>query len=327
MSPDPTSGSSGAVFHCGHFVDQRHAAYTPAAHEVWREVLARNAALIAQYGARMHPAYAKGMQDLALPNRVPRIEELNERLTATGWRTVCVDGYIPSSAYVGLMSESIFPISRTVRRAEHIDFAPEPDLVHDVLGHLPMLFCADYRAYLQRLATVMSGADSNGLDDEFFATVRSLAATRSRTGSLPCEIEEADARMQQVIRRIRENTSELTHLRRLYVWSVEFGLLGSSDNFSIHGAALLSSPAEFRTVCAGTPTLRLFGMDVIDRENAFSDVLNQYFVARDFAHLEEVLSSYEQRMLQHRARSCASEIRELVPATGEGRTSYDRADT
>jgi phenylalanine-4-hydroxylase len=316
--PDPTSDSAGAGRYGGHFVDQRHATYPSAAHEVWREVLARNAALIAQYGTRMHPAYAAGMRDLALPNRVPRIEELNERLAPTGWSTVCVDGYIPSSAYAGLMSESIFPISRTVRRAEHIDFAPEPDLVHDVLGHLPMLFCAEYRLYLKRLAKVMSAADFNALDDEFFTTVRRLAATRSKVGALPCEIEEADARMLEVIQRMTDNASESTHLRRLYVWSVEFGLVGSYDNFCIHGAALLSSPAEFRAVCEGAATLRLFGLDVIEQENAFSDVLNQYFVARDFSHLEEVLSAYEQRMLQRRGRSFTSEIRELVPATTRG---------
>jgi phenylalanine-4-hydroxylase len=141
-----TSRLNGDPLDGAHFVDQRHSSYASAAHDVWREVLARNAALIERYRERMHPAYVGGMRALALPTEVPRIEDLNERLVPTGWKTVCVDGYIPTSAYVGLMSESIFPISRTVRRAEHIDFAPEPDLVHDVLGHLPMLFCAEYRA-------------------------------------------------------------------------------------------------------------------------------------------------------------------------------------
>lgn len=279
-----------------HIVEQQHAMYPPAAHAVWREVLARNVALIEHCGARMHPAYVAGLRALALPMRVPQIEELNARLAPTGWETVCVDGYIPTSAYVGLMSRSVFPVSRFVRLAEHIDFAPEPDLVHDVLGHLPMLFCAEYREYLRRLARVMSRAESNELDREFFTTVRNLATIRSNPASPARAIAAANARMTHVVRRIAENASPLTHLRRLYVWSVEFGLLGTRDDFRVHGAALLSSPAEFRAVCAGEPGLRPFGIEVVEHENAFSEILNQYFIARDFAHLHEALSAYEARM-------------------------------
>jgi phenylalanine-4-hydroxylase len=295
-SHDSAPHVGGAALEDQHVVDQEHSTYSPQAHQVWAEVLARNAGVIRQFGDRLHPAYILGMRELDLPRLVPRIDELNARLRPTGWSTVCVDGYVPTPVYVGLMARRVFPVSRTVRRAEHVSFAPEPDLVHDVLGHLPMLFSEEYRAYLQRLAAIMSKASSNPLDELFFTTVRQLAAVRSNPSSLPLQIEDADRRMLHVIRAIADNTSELTHLRRLYVWSIEFGLMGDGEPPHIYGAALLSAPAELRVVCEGTPTLRPFDISVIERENAFSDVLNEYYTAASFGQLNDVLSLYERRM-------------------------------
>src|SRR6185436_13762068 len=149
-------------------------------------------------------------------------------------------------------------------------------------------------------------------------TVRQLAAIKSDPESSPAEIAEVQARMQLVVQSTAAGASELTHLRRLYVWSVEFGLMGSSDDFSIHGAALLSAPAEFRALCAGGPAcLRSFGISVIEHENAFSDLLNQYFIARDFAHLHAVLSAYELRMSQRAQATRTSEIRAIAPTVEE----------
>jgi phenylalanine-4-hydroxylase len=312
----PSSGgaSAGALRGFGsYFVDQCHEEYSPEAHEVWREVLLRNSALIAEHSSKMHPAYVQGIQALRLPERVPRVEEINACLAPTGWKTVCVDGYVPSSVYVGLMSQAIFPVSRVIRRAEHIDFAPAPDFVHDVLGHLPMLFCEEFRDFLRSLARVMSRAVPNALDTEFYEAGRNIAARRTESGASPEEIAAADARMMRVIGDMVDGPSELTELRRMYVWSIEFGLMGDVDQFRIHGAALLSSPMEFRAVCAGTARIEPYSLDVVRYENAFSDLLAQYFVARDLSHMYDVMSAYEGRML-HKDAARTSGVRALVSA-------------
>jgi phenylalanine-4-hydroxylase len=111
-------------------------------------------------------------------------------------------------------------------------------------------------------------------------------------------------------------------LRRLYVWSIEFGLMGNDGDVSIHGAALLSAPAEFRGLCAGAACLRPFDISVIDHENAFSDLLSEYFVARDFAHLHEVLSEYELRMSARDDVTRTSEIRWLGATAEDGRVDH-----
>ena len=304
--------------HSDHFVDQRHSEYCAAAHGVWQKVLARNAQLIAELGHRMDPVYIEGLRELELPKHVPTVEQLNRRLAPTGWQTVCVDGYIPSAAYAELISQGIFPISRVIRRPEHVDFAPDPDLVHDVLGHLPLLFSPEYRRYLRRFGAVMSKARENELDDLFFSTVRDLATIKSDPESSVDQVVEVEARMRRVVESISDGASELTHLRRLYVWSIEFGVIGSPDDFSIHGAALLSAPAEFRAVCArGAACLRTFAIDAVEYENAFSDLLSHYFVAHDFGHLHDVLTEYERLMVPGDRALQTSEIRQIT------RTSKD----
>jgi phenylalanine-4-hydroxylase len=299
-----------------HVVSQEHAAYAPSSHAVWGEVLRRNRGLVEQFGSSMHPAYLEGLRVLDLPQRVPRIEEINERIADTGWKTVCVDGYIPSSAYAGLMASSIFPISRVIRRAEHIDYAPAPDMVHDIFGHLPMLFSPEHREFLKRLAQIMTDAVPNALDEQLYFANRRMSELKSDPGCAPESAREAEQRVIQLHKRLNSNASELTHLSRLYLWSVEFGLLADAEGFRVYGAALLSSPQEFRAVCEGAAPVLPYSLDVVRRDISFSDLQSQYFVARDFAHLHEVLESYQATMQIGRAQ-LHSEIRGISPKRKE----------
>jgi phenylalanine-4-hydroxylase len=295
-----------------HLVSQRHEEYTEADHAVWREVLARNEHLLERYTRWVPQAYLEGMRELQLPARVPRIEEINERVKSTGWRTVCVDGYIPSAAYVGLMSQSVFPISRSIRRPEHVDYAPAPDLVHDILGHLPLLFSAEHREFLRKLATVMSMAEPSDLDAELYDANRHMSALKTAPGSPPDEISAAEERVFRVHRDLAKSASELTHLARMYLWSIEFGLLGAADSFQVYGAALLSAPSEFRAVCEGTPDIRPYSVDVVKYDIEFSDLQMRYFVARDFEHLDEALTDYEFTMRHRTSDRRESGIRDLI---------------
>jgi phenylalanine-4-hydroxylase len=305
-----------------YLVDQDYGRYGQSAQEVWREVLSRNAALTAEYGKWVPDVYREGMRALELPERIPRLEELNERLQPTGWRTVCVNGYVPTSAYVGLMSMNIFPVSRLIRRPEHIDFAPAPDLVHDVLGHLPLLFSADHREFLRRLARVMAKAVPNSLDQEFFEANTQLARLKEEP-SLPQEARpELERRVRAVNGELVSNASEVTHVRRMYIWSVEFGLIGDVHEFTIHGAGLLSAPLEFKAVCEGAASIMPYSLDVVQYENAFSDLLEQYFVAPDFACLHDVLDGYETRMQYGDPALRASEIRGILPTTAERKRNH-----
>jgi len=289
-------------------------AYSDDAHAVWKEVLARNGQVVSRYAHRIHPAYIEGLRALELPSRVPSTEELNERLRTTGWRTVAVDGYLPATTYASLMAESIFPVSSRIRRREHIDLAPEPDMVHDILGHLPMLFCAEHRDYLRELATHASRATPNELDTEYHEAVRQMAKLKSEPTSDSKAVASAEATVERVYSRLVDNASEVTCLRRMYIWSIEFGLFGTNDDFTIHGAALMSAPTELKRVLSDEARLEPYSLDALRHENSFCDLLEQYFVAKDYTHLHEVLSAYAASMQEQEPPiSRTSEIRELRP--------------
>lgn len=295
-------------------IAQDYAAYSADAHAVWSEVLARNEQVVTRHAERVHPAYIEGLRALQLPSRIPRTDEVNDRLRGTGWKIVAVDGYLPATTYAALMAESIFPVSSRIRRREHIDFAPEPDMVHDILGHLPMLFCAEHRDYLRELAVHACRATPNELDVVYHEAVRQMAELKSTAGSAPQDVAGAEAKVEQVYRDLVTNASEVTCLRRIYIWSVEFGLFGGLEDFTVHGAALMSAPTELSRVLGGAARLEPYSLAVVRRENSFSDLLEQYFVAKDYAQLHEVLSAYAASMHPSIIPG-TSEVRELLPRT------------
>jgi phenylalanine-4-hydroxylase len=312
----PLQGTGGdadaAEFLDKYLTPQQYGAYSSDAQTVWREVMRRNEDIVSRHAERIHPAYLAGLERLQLPRRVPRTEELNERLHETGWRIVTVDGYIPSTAYATLMAQRIFPVSLRIRRPEHVDYAPEPDMVHDILGHLPMLFCAEHRDYLQELASVARHALPNALDMAFHESVKHMAQLKSAPERDEQQVSLSERRVEQVYAQLVGNASEVTHLRRIYTWSIEFGLFYRDGQLVVHGAALLSAPTELERVLTDSARLVPYSLDVLRHENAFSDLLERYFVAKDYAHLHDVLSAYEGTMLAA-GRTGTSEVRQLRP--------------
>lgn len=283
-----------------YLISQEHAAYTPDDHAVWREALGRHTALVARHRDRMHPAYLEGLQALQLSPRIPRIEELNERLAPTGWKTACVDGGVPTATLIDLQSSRTLPVARRIRRFEHIDHAPGPDIVHDVFGHLPMLFSPEYRVFLARIARAMATAAHSRFDDDLWAANRRLSELVSDPPPSPVELAEAQARVFRARQALAANPSERTHLARMLLWSVEFGLLGTVDDCMFLGAAILSSPAEFRALCTRAVRPSAYSMEVIHRDYAYTELQTVYYLARDFAQWLEVLDDYEAS--RHRGR-------------------------
>jgi phenylalanine-4-hydroxylase len=276
-----------------YLTSQEHAAYTTDEHAVWREASTRHASFVAQYSDWIHPVYREGLQALQLSQRIPGVDELNERLAPTGWVTACVVGGIPTALLVDLISSRTLPVSRCIRRREHIDHAPGPDIIHDVLGHLPMLFSAEHRDLLTRMAAVMAKAAPRRLDDELWAANRRLSELMGDPHRSPAALADARARVLRASRELAADPSRRTRLERMYLWSVEFGLLGTVDDFKVHGAAILSAPAEFHALRSRAIQPLPYSLAVIDREYAFTELQRAYYVARDFAQLHEVLDEYE----------------------------------
>jgi phenylalanine-4-hydroxylase len=118
-------------------VPQDAESYGPAEHDRWRRLYRRQAQLLNAYAA---PAVLSGLDILGIADSIPDFAIVNQRLEAlTGWKLVAVPGLVPNDVFFTHLSKRQFPVSRWIREERELDYLVEPDIFHDVFGHVPML--------------------------------------------------------------------------------------------------------------------------------------------------------------------------------------------
>ncbi|WP_010183840.1 phenylalanine 4-monooxygenase [Sphingomonas sp. PAMC 26605] len=142
-------------------IPQDWAHFSAEEHHVWDTLFARQAKLLP---GRASDAYLRGLDVLKLSKPgIPDFEELSERLMKlTGWQVVAVPGLVPDDVFFDHMANRRFVAGNFIRRADQLDYLQEPDVFHDVFGHVPMLadpVFADYLAAYGR-----GGQRAQGLD-------------------------------------------------------------------------------------------------------------------------------------------------------------------
>ncbi len=128
-------------------IPQNWSAYTPAQHALWDQLYATQMRLLP---GRVVPEFLAHLQQLFREPGIPRFERLNERLrAATGWQVVAVPGLVPDEVFFDHLANRRFPAGNFLRSPEQLDYLEEPDVFHDVFGHVPLLMnpvFADYMA-------------------------------------------------------------------------------------------------------------------------------------------------------------------------------------
>ena len=142
-------------------VPQNWAHYTPEDHAVWDTLFARQAKLLP---GRASEAYLRGLDVLRLSKPgIPDFAELSERLMSlTGWQVVAVPGLVPDDVFFEHMANRRFVAGNFIRRRDQLDYLQEPDVFHDVFGHVPMLADPRFADYL--VAYGQGGLRANGMD-------------------------------------------------------------------------------------------------------------------------------------------------------------------
>ena len=130
--------------------DQNWAAYTAQDHATWRKLYARQSALLPGLATQR---FIELLPQLDAAGAIPRFEEINARLKpATGWKIVGVPGLIPEVAFFTLLAQRRFPVTDWIRTPQELDYVVEPDVFHDLFGHVPLLFDAAYADHIQACA-------------------------------------------------------------------------------------------------------------------------------------------------------------------------------
>ena len=132
------AGDTGRPHSADWTIPQRWGDYTPQEHAVWQTLFERQTALLP---GRACDAFVAGMRDLPIrPDRIPHFGELNEVLKPrTGWEIVAVPGLVPDDVFFDHLANRRFPSGQFIRQAHQLDYLQEPDVFHDVFGHVPML--------------------------------------------------------------------------------------------------------------------------------------------------------------------------------------------
>ena len=127
--------------------EQDWSTYTAAEHELYRRLYERQSA---QLPGLACGEFIDAVSHLGAPDQIPHFEELSERLyRLTRWEVVAVPGLIPEEAFFALLARRRFPVTRWLRRPDEFEYIVEPDVFHDLFGHVPLLFNPVFADYMQ----------------------------------------------------------------------------------------------------------------------------------------------------------------------------------
>jgi phenylalanine-4-hydroxylase len=129
-------------------VEQPWANYSKTDHEVWDTLYKRQRELLPAYACK---EFLEGVERFGFgEGGIPRFDDLNEVLAeATGWQIVAVEGLLPDEVFFDHLANRRFPVSWWIRRPDQLDYLSEPDLFHDLFGHVPLLLNPVFADYMQ----------------------------------------------------------------------------------------------------------------------------------------------------------------------------------
>ena len=129
-------------------VEQPWQDYSATDHAVWAQLLARQREVLK---GRACDEFLGALAAMKMtPDTIPRFDDLNERLwRATRWRLVAVEGLLPEVAFFEHLAAREFPVTWWIRSPEQLDYLAEPDLFHDLFGHVPLLMNPVFAEYMR----------------------------------------------------------------------------------------------------------------------------------------------------------------------------------
>src|SRR6478672_561834 len=141
-------------------VEQPWDSYTENDHDVWRQLYKRQREILP---GRASDAFLRAQDTMGMtPDRIPKFSDLNRVLAdATGWQIVGVEGLLPELVFFDHLANRRFPVSWWIRRPDQIDYIEEPDLFHDLFGHVPLLMDPMFADYL--VAYGKGGVKAHGI--------------------------------------------------------------------------------------------------------------------------------------------------------------------
>ncbi len=137
-------------------IEQDTLAYTDEQHAVWGDLVSRRMPQLEQHACG---EYLDGFAQIGLrEDRLPDLRAVSTRLRPrTGWQSTPVSGFLPADAFFEMLANRMFPTTTWLRSRENMEYTPEPDIFHDVFGHVPMHAHRVFGDFLQHYGKVCAG--------------------------------------------------------------------------------------------------------------------------------------------------------------------------
>ncbi len=129
-------------------IDQDYKAYTEEDHQIWRDLYHRQLEILP---GRACNEFMEGLERIGMfAEGIPDFRELNKILMAeTGWQVVAVPGAVPGSVFFDHLANKRFPVTEWIRSRAQMDYLEEPDVFHDIFGHVPLLINPIFANYIE----------------------------------------------------------------------------------------------------------------------------------------------------------------------------------
>ena len=267
--------------------------YTPINQAVWRYVMRKNVDYLSKVA---HNSYLEGLQKTGLEiDNIPNMYGMNRILKEIGWAAVAVDGFIPPNAFMEFQAYNVLVIACDIRQLEHIEYTPAPDIIHEGAGHAPIIANPEYAEYLRRFGEIGCKAISSARDYELYEAVRLLSIVKEAEGTPESEIKAAEDQVEFLQNNMGE-LSEMSKIRNLHWWTVEYGLIGTIEDPKIYGAGLLSSIGESAWCMTNNVKKIPYDISAADQSFDITKPQPQLYVTPDFAQLSQVLEEFANKM-------------------------------
>jgi phenylalanine-4-hydroxylase len=277
---------------------QNYELYTYQDQAVWRHVMRKNVEFLSQVA---HGSYLAGLKKTGISiDYIPSMYGMNRILKEIGWAAVAVDGFIPPAAFMEFQAYKILVIAADIRKLDNIEYTPAPDIIHEAAGHAPIIASPDYAEYLRRFGEIGSKAISSAHDHEMYEAVRKISILKEvrsekKDAKLDKEIAAAEAEIERLQNK-KVTPSEMSLVRNLHWWTVEYGLVGTLESPKLYGAGLLSSIGESKSCLEPGVEKRPYSIDAAYQDFDITRKQPHLYVTPNFAHLSEVLEEFANTM-------------------------------
>ena len=268
------------------YIEQPYELYSEENHEAWQRLYQR---IQTRWDRYANDHFLRGIDALQLsPDRVPRLSDINRRLQPlTGFQAKPVSGYVPGFLFFDCLRRREFPTTITIRPVDRMDYLPEPDIFHDVAGHVPM------------------------------HTERAFADTLVRFGDCAHTAVEMAASIRDPREQTRRLTSIIRAMSRFFWFTVEFGLMRGSRGVCAYGSGLLSSYGELEHAIESDEVQRYpLQMEWVINQGAEIDHYQPLlFIVDSFDHLFELVDRFEGWMRSGKLDNVAPGLPEIDEST------------